>query len=185
MSTTLKRALVLAMFADIAGIGQSQSKTQPAMKLEITSTAFQQGTPIPARFTCDGEDVSPPLKWTGAPPETKSFALICDDPDAPIGTWVHWVLWNLPASAASLPQGAEKTNQLPAGTAQGANDFKRTVYGGPCPPGSKPHHYFFKLFALDTTLSLKPGSKKKDLLKAIEGHVLAQGELMGTYTRQR
>lgn len=173
------------MFAATAGIGYSQSKRPSTMKLEISTAAFQPGAPIPSRYTCDGEDVSPPLKWTGAPQGTKTFALICDDPDAPIGTWVHWVLWNLPATATGLPEGAEKSGQLPAGTSQGTNDFRRTVYGGPCPPGSKPHRYFFKLYALDAVLSLKSGSKKKDLIKAMDGHILAEAELMGTYTRKR
>ena len=137
------------------------------------------------RYTCDGNDVSPPLAWTNSPANAKSFALIADDPDAPVGTWVHWVLYDLPTGTSSLPENVAKSQYISGNAMQGLNDFQRLGYGGPCPPPGKPHRYFFKLYALDATLSLKPGLTKKDLLKAMEEHVLAQGQLMGTYQRQQ
>ena len=152
------------------------------MKLE--SSAFTQGQPIPQKHTCDGSDQSPELRWSAAPPNTKSFALIADDPDAPAGTWVHWVIYNLPAQANSLQEGVPKTDSA-AGGAQGRNDFGKTGYGGPCPPPGKPHRYFFKLYALDTSLDLRPGAKKQDVERAMQGHIVAQAEVMGTYQRQR
>lgn len=152
--------------------------------MKIASSAFAPGQPIPQKHTCDGPDVSPALNWSEAPQNTKSFALIADDPDAPVGTWVHWVLFNVPAGTQALPEGVPKTDSV-AGGVQGRNDFGRIGYGGPCPPPGKPHRYFFKLYALDTTLSLSPGVKKPDVEKAMQGHVLAQAEVMGTYQRKR
>lgn len=154
------------------------------MNIQITSSAFAEGQPIPAKYTCDDKDVSPPLQWTNVPPTAKSLALISDDPDAPVGTWVHWVLYNLPTTTAGLSEGVPKSPELSNGAKQGMTDFRRIGYGGPCPPPGKPHRYFFKLYALDTVLDLKPGATKKDLLKAMEGHVLAEGQLMGTYQRK-
>ena len=157
------------------------------MNLQITSTAFSEGQPIPAKYTCEGSDISPPLQWIpqgGTPANTKSFALIADDPDAPMGTWVHWVLYDLPATATEFAENTPKSPQLPGGAKQGLNSGSRSGYSGPCPPPGKPHRYFFKLYALDTMLDLKPGATKKDLLKAMEGHVLAEGQLMGTYQRK-
>lgn len=154
------------------------------MNFTISSTAFQNGAAIPAAHTCDGADKSPPLAWAGAPTGTRTFALICDDPDAPLGTWVHWVLWNLPTTSTGLPEAVEKAGSLPEGTQQGTNDFRKLEYGGPCPPKGKPHRYFFKLYALDAKLTLKPGAKKKDLVRAMDGHILAEAEWMGTYQRQ-
>ena len=152
------------------------------MELKVTSTAFQQGGIIPAQYTCDGADISPPLTWTGGPGGTQSYALIADDPDAPMGTWVHWVAYNIPATATSLPENVAKKESLSDGMVQGINDFKRYGYGGPCPPGGT-HRYFFKVYALDTVLKTGPGLTKKKLLREIEGHILGQGELMGTYSR--
>jgi hypothetical protein len=153
------------------------------MTIELTSTAFREGETIPKQYTGDGKDTSPPLKW-GQPPEgTKSFALICDDPDAPVGTWVHWVIFNIPAHARSLDEAITTSETLSSGARQGKNDFKKIGYGGPAPPRGKPHRYFFKLYALDTTLDLKPGATKDQLLAAMKGHVLANGQLMGTYGR--
>jgi len=146
--------------------------------MQLTSTAFQEGTTIPKQYTGDGKDVSPPLHWSGAPAGTKSFALIADDPDAPRGTWVHWVVWNLPADQHELAEG-----KLPAGVRQGKNDFGKTSYGGPSPPPGKPHRYFFKLYALDTTLDLADGASKQQLEQAMKGHILGSGELMGKYGR--
>ena len=151
--------------------------------MEIKSQAFGQGGPIPARYTCDGQDISPPLSWSGAPAGTKSFALIADDPDAPAGTWVHWVVWNIPAGANALEENVPEKDTLPNGARQGTTDFGRIGYGGPCPP-SGTHRYYFKLHALDATLNLTRSTTKKDLEKAMQGHVLAQADWMGTYTRK-
>ena len=151
------------------------------MKLE--SSSFAQGQPIPQKYTCDGGDVSPELRWSKAPEETKSYALIADDPDAPAGTWVHWVIYNIPANAQELPEGMPKTATMPAGV-QGLNDFKKVGYGGPCPPLGKPHRYFFKLYALDMQLPMKAGATKKDIEAAMQGHILANAELMGSYQRR-
>ena len=154
------------------------------MKLHLASTAFADGQPIPRTHAFDDEDRSPALQWSGLPPATKSLALICDDPDAPMGTWVHWVVYDLPPASAGLAEGVPKSPELANGTKQGMNDFKRTGYGGPAPPPGKPHRYFFKLYALDLKPDLKAGLTKKDLLKAIEGHILAEGQLMGTYQKK-
>jgi Raf kinase inhibitor-like YbhB/YbcL family protein len=156
-----------------------------AMNIQITSTAFADGQPVPAKYTCDGIDVSPPLAWTNVPTNAKSFALIADDPDAPMGTWVHWVLYDLPGDITALPENVAKSQFISGNAMQGMNDFGRLGYGGSCPPPGKPHRYFFKLYALDVMLDLKPGITKKDVLKAVEGHILAQGQLMGTYQRQQ
>ena len=162
----------------------SKTAKEPAMNIQITSAAFSEGQPIPQKYTCQGSDISPPLQWANTPANTKSFALIADDPDAPMGTWVHWVLYDLPATATELAENTPKSPQLSGGAKQGLNSGLRLGYSGPCPPPGKPHRYFFKLYALDTLLDLKPSSTKKDLLKAMEGHVLAEGQLMGTYQRK-
>ena len=151
--------------------------------MEITTRAFKSGGTIPKKFTCDGEDVSPALTWREAPENTKSFALISDDPDAPMGTWVHWVIYDLPPSLTSLEENTEKTETLANGAKQGITDFKRVGYGGPCPPPGKPHRYYFKLYALDKMLNLPPKIIKSDLLKSMKNHILAESELMGTYGR--
>ena len=151
------------------------------MKLE--STAFTPNGMIPPRYTCDGADVSPPLTWDEPPGGTQSLALICDDPDAPVGTFVHWVLYNLPPTERQLAEGIPQNQTLPNGAIQGVSDFRKPGYGGPCPPGGT-HRYFFKLYALDTVLNLKSGAKKADLLRAMDGHILATAELMGRYHRQ-
>lgn len=153
------------------------------MSFALTSTAFANGGGIPTKHTCDGADLSPELNWNNAPAGTRSFALIADDPDAPVGTWTHWTIWNIPANAAVLPEGVPKTAESSDGTRQGTNDFKRIGYGGPCPPSGKPHRYFFRLYALDTKLDLKAGAGRSELEHAIKGHVLSQTELMSTYRR--
>ncbi len=153
------------------------------MEIKITSSAFEQGNLIPAKYTCDGADVSPPLRWEGIPEGTKSIALINDDPDAPMGTWVHWVLFNLPADIKELAENIPPEETLLNEAKQGISDFGRIGYGGPCPP-SGTHRYFFKIYALDTELSLESGANKHQLLKAMEGHILGQGELIGKYKRQ-
>ena len=152
------------------------------MELKITSTAFSEGSMIPKRHTCDGEDVSPPLAWTGVPDGTKSLAIICDDPDAPMGTWVHWVLFNIPAGIKDLPANISPKSVIESGAKHGKNDFRKLGYGGPCPPGGT-HRYYFKLYALDTEINLDSGITKVQLLKAMEGHILAEGQLMGRYRR--
>ncbi len=153
------------------------------MSLQITSAAFSAGETIPKKFTCDGPDVSPKLTWNESPAKTQSFALIMDDPDAPVGTWVHWVLFDLPADTKELSEGVAKQDQLSNGARQGRNDFGKIGYGGPCPPPGKPHRYFFKLYALDSKLNLKAGATKADVERAMKGHILAQAELIGKYGR--
>ena len=179
----ISAAALLAVFVTACGAEEEKSPGV-AMNIQVTSTAFAEGQPIPAKYTGDGNDVSPPLAWTNAPADAKSFALICDDPDAPAGTWVHWVRYNLPPNVTALAEDTPKTWQLSNGAGQGENDFKKTGYNGPAPPTGKPHRYYFKLYALDTVLDLKSGATKAGLLKAMEGHVLAQGQLMGTYQRK-
>jgi Raf kinase inhibitor-like YbhB/YbcL family protein len=152
--------------------------------MKVESSAFSQGQPIPPKHTCDGPDVSPDLRWSDAPAETKSYALIADDPDAPMGTWVHWVLYNVPANSDALPEGLPK-QAAAGGAVQGKNDFGHVGYGGPCPPPGKPHRYLFKLYALDTTLTLRNGATKKDVEAAMQGHILANAELVGTYQRRK
>jgi len=154
------------------------------MSIQLTSTAFAEGKPIPSKYTCDGADVSPPLKWSNVPEGTKSIALVSDDPDAPVGTWVHWVIYNIPPDVTELAEGVPKSEVLTNGAKQGMTDFKRIGYGGPCPRPGGPHRYFFKLYALDAELDLKPGATKQQLLRAMEGHILAEGQLMGTYQRR-
>jgi Raf kinase inhibitor-like YbhB/YbcL family protein len=153
------------------------------MRLELTSPAFSEAADIPKPFTGDGGDKSPRLQWGEPPAGTKSFAVICDDPDAPRGTWVHWVLFNLPADVRELGEGVPTTDVLINGAKQGKNDFGKTGYGGPAPPAGKPHRYFFKLYALDITLDLPAGATKEKLVAAMNGHILAEGQLMGKYGR--
>jgi Raf kinase inhibitor-like YbhB/YbcL family protein len=150
--------------------------------MEIKSPAFKEGDSIPAKYTCDNLDISPPLEWSDGPAGTKTFALICDDPDAPRGTWVHWVVYNLPGTLMGLPENLPKSETLPDMTRQGKTDFGSIGYGGPCPP-SGTHRYYFKIYALDSVIDPKPGLTKSELLKAIEGHILDQGQLMGRYKR--
>lgn len=153
-------------------------------KMEMKSPAFQSGAEIPRQYTCDGSDVSPPLGWAGAPAGAGAFALIADDPDAPVGTWVHWVLYDLPPETKELAEGVGATESLPNGAKQGLNDFRKVGYGGPCPPPGPAHRYFFKLYALDAPVNLKPRATKRQLLDAMKGHILAEAELMGKYARQ-
>ena len=156
------------------------------MTLKISSSAFQPGGSIPSKYTCEGQDNSPPLAWSGAPSNTKSFALIVDDPDAPDPAkpqrvYVHWVLYNLPATTTALPENASKKG-LPGAAAQGKNDWGKAEYGGPCPPIGR-HRYFFKLYALDTELIGLASPTKGDLERAMKGHVVDSGELIGTYQK--
>jgi Raf kinase inhibitor-like YbhB/YbcL family protein len=180
------RKVMLALVAALLAIGILPSRAQKggrAMSFKISTTAFEPGATIPKKHTCDGPDLSPALEWDGAPENTKSFSLIVDDPDAPVGTWVHWVLYDLPGDVRKLSEGVAKDEQLASGAKQGRNDFRRIGYGGPCPPHGPAHRYFFKLYALDTKLNLKAGASKADLEKAMAGHVLSQATLMGMYQR--
>jgi hypothetical protein len=156
---------------------------EPPATLELKTSAFPPGGTIPKQFTCSGADVSPALTWSDPPPRTQSFALIMDDPDAPVGTFVHWVVYNLPASARELPAGVPGHHAITGGGKQGVNDFPKTGYGGPCPPPGKPHRYFFRLYALDSQLDLHGTVHRKDVDQAMQGHILAHGELMGLYGR--
>jgi Raf kinase inhibitor-like YbhB/YbcL family protein len=149
----------------------------------ISTTAFKPGAIIPKQFACDGLDTSPALDWSNAPQKTRSFVLIAEDPDAPGGTWVHWVVYDLPAGAQHLPEGVPKQRDVQDGGRQGHNDFDELGYNGPCPPPGRPHRYFFRLYALDTFLNLKGRVTKSAVEQAMQGHVLAQGELMGRYSR--
>ena len=185
MNVRLNALFATAVFGCLVTAGGADKPDPPkVMSLQITSTAFSEGQPIPAKYSCEGSDISPPLKWTNVPANTKSFALVADDPDAPVGTWVHWVLYDLPPTTNALPEDVARTQYIAGNAKQGLNTWPRLGYGGPCPPPGKPHRYFFKLYALDRMLDLKPGATKKDLLKAMEGHVLAEGQLMGTYQRK-
>ena len=154
-----------------------------AMSFSLKTTAFAVGGEIPKKYTCDGTDVSPALNWNDAPAGTQSFALIADDPDAPVGTWTHWIIWNILAKSVGLPEGVPKAEESGDGTRQGKNDFRRIGYGGPCPPVGKPHRYFFKLYALDAKLDVKAGVNRKELERAMKGHMLSQTEMMGKYGR--
>jgi Raf kinase inhibitor-like YbhB/YbcL family protein len=152
-------------------------------KVSISAEGFKDGETIPDIYTCEGKDISPSLSWKGIPAGTKSIALIMDDPDAPGGTFVHWVLYNVPAQKQKLPEGMPFDKVLADGSMQGRTDFGRTGYGGPCPPPGKPHRYFFKIYALDSRIDLAPGASKKQLEKEMAGHILAKGEIVGIYKR--
>jgi Raf kinase inhibitor-like YbhB/YbcL family protein len=154
------------------------------MAFELSSPAFTAGGDIPVAHTCDGPDVSPPLRWGDPPPPTKSLALVVDDPDAPAGTWVHWVLYGMPATFRALPEGVAARNTVAGIGTQGLNDFRKVGYGGPCPPRGPAHRYVFTLYALDAALHLPARKTKADLVKAMAGHVLAQAELVGRYGRR-
>jgi Raf kinase inhibitor-like YbhB/YbcL family protein len=182
----IRMEFVLAAIFGFCLTASCSNELKPAKdsiaSMKITSTAFADGRPIPVQYTCDGLNISPPLQWTNAPTNTKSFALIADDPDAPGGTWVHWVIYDLPPDVNALAENAAKSP--PDNARQGVNDFKQIGYGGPCPPPGKPHHYHFKIYALDTMIDLPPGATKAELLAAMNGHVLARGELIGIYRRK-
>jgi Raf kinase inhibitor-like YbhB/YbcL family protein len=153
------------------------------MPLEIKSPAFSENEMIPSQYTCDGKNVSPPLSWSGVPADAKSLALICDDPDAPAGVWVHWVVYDLPVSSKGLPEAVPPRDEISGGGRQGKNDFRKTGWGGPCPPGGT-HRYVFMLSALDRAVGLPAGATKAQLLSAMRGHVLAEDKLTGKYSRR-
>ncbi len=177
--------ILILLFCSCRKNDQAKVRSEGAkiMDINITSSAFEEGGLIPPKYTCDGADISPPLQWDAVPEGTKSIALISDDPDAPVGTWVHWVLYNLPPDAKELAENTPPDENLPNGARQGITDFHRIGYGGPCPP-SGTHRYFFKIYALDTMLDLPSRAGKSDLVNAMEGHILAQGQLIGKYKRQ-
>jgi len=166
-----------------AFLGAMSSENAQGGTMKISSDAFAANETIPKKFTCDGPDASPKLTWSEPPAKTQSFALIMDDPDAPAGTWVHWVLFDLPAETRELAEGVAKQEQLANGARQGRNDFGKIGYGGPCPPPGNPHRYFFKLYALDAKLNLNAGVAKADLERAMYGHTLAHSDLIGRYGR--
>ncbi len=153
------------------------------VSLELKSPDFTPGGNIPKQFTCEGANISPALNWNDPPTAAQSFVLIANDPDAPAGTWVHWVIFDLPATLRALLQNLSKNEQSADGSRQGRNDFGEIGYGGPCPPPGKPHRYFFKLYALDAKLNLAPGATKKQIEHAMQGHILAQGEYVGRFSR--
>jgi Raf kinase inhibitor-like YbhB/YbcL family protein len=178
----LRLALIIAFSAASATVLHNAAAAPTPFQL--SSTAFSSGASIPRQFTCDGTNLSPQLSWTGAPSTTQSFALIMDDPDAPAGTWVHWVLYDVPFNTHELAENIPTRQELSDGTRQGRNDFSKIGYGGPCPPPGNAHRYFFKLYALDSKrLNLRLGASKTDLEHAIQGHILAQTELAGRYNR--
>jgi Raf kinase inhibitor-like YbhB/YbcL family protein len=154
-------------------------------EIQLTSSAFKQGEKIPYLYTCEGDDISPPLQWTGAPVTSRSYALICEDPDAPRGTYIHWVLFNIPGDAVELKQAVPTLPELPSGARHGRNTAGDMAYAGPCPPPGKPHRYFFRLYALDISLNLSSGVTKVELNKAMNQHIVAQGTLMGTYEHRK
>jgi Raf kinase inhibitor-like YbhB/YbcL family protein len=182
--STRRFFFLFAIFCGQAIAGSAAvSAERSAQNITLSSSAFQAGGLIPRQYTCDGGNVSPPLAWKNAPALTRSLALIADDPDAPGGTWVHWVIYDLPAAANELREGMAKSATLASGAHQGLNDFGRIGYGGPCPPSGPSHRYFFKLYALDAETGLEPEANKTQLLDTIRGHVLGQAELMGRYGR--
>jgi Raf kinase inhibitor-like YbhB/YbcL family protein len=185
-----KKNLIMAvlLFLFLLCFYQSKFQSNPLAiagekaKITIKSPAFEDGGMIPKKYTCDGEDISPPLKWTSIPEGTKSLALISDDPDAPAGVWVHWVIYDIPPDTRELPENIPPQWTLDNGAKQGKNDFGKIGYGGPCPPGGT-HRYYFKIYALDAEINLEAGATKAELLRAMEGHILAEAQLMGKYRR--
>lgn len=178
----LRATLMCAAIATVvATTGSLLAPPDARKKMSLSSIAFKDGQPIPVDYTCDGKNVSPQLRWSGAPANTQSLLLIVDDPDAPAGVWTHWLLWNLSTDTSEL---AEDFAKSPSTAKQGTNDFKKLGYGGPCPPAGKMHRYFFRIFALDTTLDLPAGATRKQVDAAVAKHVLAMGQLMGTYQRK-
>ncbi len=180
-----RQVFCIALFVIFCEIGTQIGFSEVegyAMELNIKSSAFDEGELIPEKYTCDGEDVSPPLSWAQLPKETRSIVLICDDPDAPMGTWVHWVLFGLSPDTLELAEGISPEKEVLGGAKQSLNDFRKYGYGGPCPPGGT-HRYFFKLYAVDTQVDLNAGATKNEVLNAIKGHILAEGQLMGRYSR--
>jgi Raf kinase inhibitor-like YbhB/YbcL family protein len=191
MSISIRRRVCRWWLLSVALCGCGGGGSTPTggekegVPMKLTSPAFAEGDKIPKKFTADGGDVSPALRWEDAPAGTKSVALICDDPDAPVGLWVHWVLFNLPGDTKELPEHVPTDRELKNGAKQGANSWseKNIGYRGPAPPPGKPHRYFFKVYAVGKMLDLSAGATKDDLMSAMKGHILGQGQLMGKYGR--
>jgi Raf kinase inhibitor-like YbhB/YbcL family protein len=162
---------------------EEQAQEQIGGTLQIESDAIKAGGTIPQQYTCDGEDLSPPLSWSEPPAGTQSLVLVCVDPDAPAGTWDHWLLFNIPAGTRSLPEGISADPVVEGLGTHGSNSWQRLGYGGPCPPQGAAHRYIFKLYALDTSLEIDPGASRKDVEKIMQGHILAEGQLLGSYGR--
>lgn len=189
--TSFRRYAFMATLSLVMVLGGCRSSaptepTAPTAKkdgLVVTSSAFEDGRPIPAKYTGDGQDLSPPLEWTGVPASAESLVVLCDDPDAPGGTFVHWLLYDIPATEKGLTEGVPRTERLANGAAHGVNDFGRYGYLGPSPPEGPVHHYHFRVYALSKPTGLKPGARRMDLENAMKGKILAQGELVGTYQR--
>ena len=175
--------LYILIFSIVSGCIAGEKEANTMDKISVSVDGFKDGENIPSRYTCDGRDTSPEISWKGIPVKAESIALIMDDPDAPGGTFLHWTLYNIPRNTAKLPEGMPKTQALPDGSLQGITDFGKAGYGGPCPPKAKPHRYYFRNFALDKKLDLKPGASLPELEKAMIGHILAKGEFMGRYGR--
>lgn len=179
---------IFSLFTLNCGTGKSnnnkeQKREVKMAELKISSSAFENNDTIPKKYTCDGEDISPPITWGGVTGEIKSLVLICDDPDAPMGTWVHWVVYNIPPQTEGFSEGVESIDTLDSGAIQGMTDFGRVGYGGPCPPSGPVHHYHFKLYGLDKMLEAEEKINKEQLLKKMEGHIVAKGELIGLCKR--
>ncbi|MBL8084401.1 MAG: YbhB/YbcL family Raf kinase inhibitor-like protein [Candidatus Obscuribacter sp.] len=179
----MKKQLVPLISLGLALSFASGVRAAKMDKLSLETSAFKAGAAIPTRFTGDGADLSPELRWSAVPKGTVSIAVSCEDPDAPRGTWWHWILYNLPPSTQSLKEGLEKSGNLASGAMQGLNDFDKSGYNGPSPPPGSTHRYFFRVYALDSKLNLPAGAKKEAFSKALAGHILAFGEVMGTYKR--
>jgi Raf kinase inhibitor-like YbhB/YbcL family protein len=180
---SFKLLLLVSLLVIVSGCTTTEKEVNNMEKISISSEAFKENGTIPDEYTCEGEDISPPLSWQGLPAGTKSIALIMDDPDAPGRTFVHWVIYNIPGSMQKLAKGIPKKEKLDDGSRQGMTDFGRAGYGGPCPPRGKPHRYFFKIYAIDKMLDLPSGASREDVETAMKGHVLAKGELSGKYAR--
>jgi Raf kinase inhibitor-like YbhB/YbcL family protein len=179
----MKKAFTICMASLFLGASLLFCLSCSAYAFELKSTAFAAGSAIPSLFTCEGKDISPPLAWSGVPNGTKSYVLICDDPDAPIGTWVHWVYYNIPPLITSLPAAFTKLERPASGGIHGKSSFGSFGYGGPCPPWGT-HRYYFRIYALDMELNLETGAKKEGVIKAMRGHILGTAELMGTYKKK-
>lgn len=190
-SILLRPMLILILLAPfLVGCGDGDDDIaieidEEVMSISLTSSAFQEGKPIPINYTCDGKDISPPLRWSTPPEGTESFALVLDDPDAPSGTWIHWVIYNIPAEARSLKEAVPRTPNLADGGSNGKNSWNESGYGGPCPPSGSTHGYHFKLYALDTVLNIDAGASIDILYRIMNGHILGHGELAGIYTGEQ
>jgi Raf kinase inhibitor-like YbhB/YbcL family protein len=180
---SFKLLLLILLLAIVSGCIAKENEVNNMEKISISSEAFKENGTIPDEYTCEGENISPPLSWQGLPAGTRSIALITDDPDAPGRTFVHWVIYNIPGSTQKLAKGIPRKEKLADGSLQGMTDFGKAGYGGPCPPPGKPHRYFFKIYAIDKILDLPSNASKGEVEAAMKGHIIAKGELIGKYAR--